>query len=84
MTICVKCQHHWHDPYGYIGYGDCCLAHRNPAKYDPVTGRDTTWPKYKPCRDVNKGNCPLFKAKPKPRPEPPKLRWWERLLGIGE
>jgi len=61
-TICAKCEHHLSS--SYIWYENFCKASPISDTIDPVTGKteyELGVNKYRFCRDVNKGDCKLFK-----------------------
>ena len=67
-TVCVNCQHFRNLSKGFnahVWYNHFCAASAAPSWIDPVTGERVTANgyRYKHCRDVNTGDCPLYEAK---------------------
>ena len=78
-TVCIKCKLHFdHEkgsPREHVWYNHYCKANPRERVIDPVTGIEgyggvndlggfyITDEKYRHCRDLNKGMCPLFQQK---------------------
>ena len=76
MTICVECAHCVKTDPAPIWYNFRCSALPQEGERDPVTGI-AGYPRindlggtyydscpYPYCRDINKGDCPMFEKKP--------------------
>lgn len=79
MTICLNCKFHYNGGRfsGNIlaWYNHFCTASLRTKAIDPVTGEENyigkndlgqeyfTPNSYSYCRDINKGNCPLYQKK---------------------